>query len=325
MTTEGEERFHRRFQPDETDEVRIYLKGGDDRARSHGGNGPIEVRVVGGPGADTLDDSRGGHSSFYDHEGENRIVTGKGTEESNKPYETPRDRQGNALRDWGSSVLKLPWMSAGGDQGVFVGGGLRFIDYGFRKHPYASRQDVRVGYATGARACARSTTPNFLSTNSRKRTDISLRYSDIDFLRFYGFGNETTREGDDEFYRVYQRQYQFRDGLAPRVRRRRSVPGPRGEVSRHPDTTPAASSPAARPYGVGISDRPDRRPVRGGQPRAGVGQRRIFEVGGHVLPAGVGREERLRRGPRADRRRARRVPRPAARPGPARRRQAGLW
>ena len=108
MATEGQERFHRRFRPDETDEVRIYLKGGDDRARSHGGNGPIEVRVVGGPGADTLDDSRGGHPPSTTTRARTASWTGRSTEESDKPYETPRDRQGNALRDWGSHGAQDP-------------------------------------------------------------------------------------------------------------------------------------------------------------------------------------------------------------------------
>jgi hypothetical protein len=251
MTTEGEERFRRRFRPDETDEVRIYLKGGDDRARSHGSNGPIEVRVVGGPGADTLDDSRGGHSSFYDHEGENRIVKGPGTAESNKAYESPKDRQGNALRDWGSTVLKVPWLSAGADRGVFLGGGLRFIDYGFRKHPYASRQDIRVGYATGLRGIRAEYDAELLATNSRKRTDILLRYSDVDFLRFYGFGNETARQGDDEFHRAYQRQYQFQMGWRLGFDHVDLSLGPVVKMSQTPTDDPQRFISSARPYGVG--------------------------------------------------------------------------
>lgn len=251
MTTEGEERLHRRFRPDETDEVRIYLKGGDDRARSHGGNGPIEVRVVGGPGSDTLDDSRGGHSSFYDHEGENRIVDGKSTEESNKRYETPLDRHGNALRDWGNMVLKLPWLSAGGDRGVFVGGGLRFVDYGFRKHPYASRQDLRVGYATGLRGVRAEYDAEFLSTNSRKRTDVLLRYSDIDFLRFYGFGNDTTKQGEDELHRVHQRQYQVRTAWRLGFDHVSLSLGPIVKMSQTPTSDVRHLISRAQPYGVG--------------------------------------------------------------------------
>jgi hypothetical protein len=251
MTTDGEERFHRRFQPDETDEIRIYLKGGDDRARSHGGDGPIEVRVVGGPGADTLDDSRGGHSSFYDHEGENRIVKGSGTEESDKAYELPRDRQDNALRDWGGQVLKVPWLSAGGDRGVFVGAGLRFIDYGFRKHPYASRQDVRVGYSTALRDVRAEYDAEFLKTNSRKRTDLRLRYSGVDFLRFYGFGNETTPQGDDQFHRVHQRQYEFQTAWRLGFDHVDLELGPVVKMSTTPTDDPSLFISRARPYGVG--------------------------------------------------------------------------
>jgi hypothetical protein len=250
MTTDGAERLHRRFLPEETDEVRIYLKGGDDRARSHGGNGPIEVRVAGGAGADTLDDSQGGYSRFYDHEGENRIVDGKSTRDSDKPYETPLDRHGNGLRDWGSTVLKVPWVSAGGDRGVFLGYGLRFIDYGFRKHPYASRQDLRVGYSSGLRGIRAEYEGEFVATNSRKRTDVQLRYSDVDFLRFYGFGNETTTRGDDEFHQVHQRQYTFRTAWRLGFDDVSLSLGPVVKLSTTP-TSRGGIIADARPYGVG--------------------------------------------------------------------------
>jgi hypothetical protein len=55
---------------------------------------------------------------------------------------------------------------------------------------------------------------DFLRTNSRKRTQLLLRASDIELIRFYGYGNETTAERDEEFYRSGQRQYLFQPGSA---------------------------------------------------------------------------------------------------------------
>jgi hypothetical protein len=51
----------RLFVPGETDEIRLYLHGGNDRVVSTG-SGPrrIRVRVIGGPGEDFADDSEGG-------------------------------------------------------------------------------------------------------------------------------------------------------------------------------------------------------------------------------------------------------------------------
>jgi len=53
--------FHRVFLPDETKEIRIYLYGGNVRTESFGHKiSKIKVRVIGGEGSDTVDDSNGG-------------------------------------------------------------------------------------------------------------------------------------------------------------------------------------------------------------------------------------------------------------------------
>ena len=46
--------FQRTFHPEETREVRIYLRGGDDRAEISGTKGRIALRIDGGGGADTF-------------------------------------------------------------------------------------------------------------------------------------------------------------------------------------------------------------------------------------------------------------------------------
>src|SRR5512135_2950028 len=58
--------FSRRFVPKETDSVRLYLRGGDDRVVVEGKEGRIRLHVIGGPGNDELDDSKGGGTKFHD-------------------------------------------------------------------------------------------------------------------------------------------------------------------------------------------------------------------------------------------------------------------
>jgi hypothetical protein len=202
--------FSRRFSGDETDEVRVYLRGGDDRIVTSGeGSHGLMVRVVGGPGEDTLDDRAGAGVHFYDHEGESHIAKGDGTVESDKPYTHPVDRRDVPLFDHATSVVKTPWFSAGADLGVFVGGQLQFTDFGFRKHPYAHRQWLRAGYATGLQAFRAEYEGDFLFTNSRKRWHLLARASQVDLLRWYGVGNDTPSAGRDEFHHVDQRVLSF--------------------------------------------------------------------------------------------------------------------
>ena len=49
--------FQRTFRAEETGEVRIYLRGGDDRAEVSGARAQITVRIDGGGGDDTFTNS----------------------------------------------------------------------------------------------------------------------------------------------------------------------------------------------------------------------------------------------------------------------------
>jgi len=210
----GEPWFRRRYDPRETDEVRVYLKGGDDRVVREAGTERLLVRVIGGDGNDVLDDSQGGHSHFYDSVGENRVIEGPGTHDSDRPYVRPVDGGGNPTRDWGHQTLKFPWLAAGGDLGLFAGAQVQRTGYGFRKDPYQSRQTLRAGYSTGLKGVRAEYEGEFLRTHSNRRWIFLARYSDADLLRFYGFGNETSEAGGDEFHHVSTRSY----SLAPSFR-----------------------------------------------------------------------------------------------------------
>ena len=157
--------------------------------------------MVGGPGADILDDSACGHTRFYDHEGENRLVPGPGTEESNKPYAHPVDRAKYPLRDWGDATIpRARIIAAGGDLGLFLGLEPRVLP-------------LRVPASTPTRRgspCAAATRPRstgfrleyegeFAHTNSRKARRLFARVSNIEIVRFHGFGNETVGRGGRRF------------------------------------------------------------------------------------------------------------------------------
>ena len=121
--------FQRTFHPQETREVRIYLRGGADRAEIAGGKGRIAVRIDGGGGADTFTNSSQAEASktrFYDYRGKNRFAKGKGAKIDERPYKRPPSpilRARYAL-DWGMQEIAFPILIANPDLSVFVGGGL---------------------------------------------------------------------------------------------------------------------------------------------------------------------------------------------------------
>jgi len=209
--TAGEPFFHRVYRPGETREVRLYLLGGDDRAVSHGpARSPIEVRVIGDGGNDTVDDSRGGGTHFYDAEGRNTMIKGPGSAYNDGFFVPSVDYVGDPFMDWGGGTGPALWLEALPDLGLLIGARLQKTAYGFRKDPYRYQQSIGAAYSTTLGAWRFEYYGDFLRTNSHKRTEVLLRASDVELIRFQGFGNETQAPLSDDFYRTGQRQYLFR-------------------------------------------------------------------------------------------------------------------
>jgi hypothetical protein len=203
--------FHRRFAGADTREVRLYLHGGDDAVlvRGDAPGGPL-LRVIGGGGDDSVvDSSRAGRVRFYDARGTNAVGGTRHVPLDTRPFADFRltDSTRYPERDWGGFWRFKPWLSSGPDVGLFFGGGLVRYNFGFRKRPWRSRVGARVGYATGARTFRGEFLGEFNRVNSRVRTQLLLRGSGIEVVRFFGFGNQTPRIGPDSFYRVPQQQY----------------------------------------------------------------------------------------------------------------------
>jgi hypothetical protein len=247
---DGQTRFQRDFLPRHAEEVRLFLKGGDDRVTRAAGTDAIRLRVVGGPGNDVVDDSRAGHTSVYDAEGSNRLLRGPGTSLDERPYTHPLDWRNNPARDWGRLVMGTPLIGGGGDLGLVLGGRVSVVGYGFRKHPYAFKHSLSAGWAMGVSAVQAQYVGEVYRTNSHTHGRLVLRGSQVDILRFHGFGNETRATGDKDFFRVEQQHFL----AAPSV-----LLGPPGRnlelglVASHSSTPtpPETFIGQSRPYGVG--------------------------------------------------------------------------
>lgn len=210
--------YRRRFDRGETKEIRLVMHGGDDRVLIRGpGEGGVRVRVLPGGGRDTLADSAaGGPVRFYTTEPEDAVLPGREVPVSRKPYAPTKP----AVRDWGTRWLSQLWVSGGPDVGAFLGAGVSHTRYGFRQDPYAARYVLRAGYATDAVTGRADFTADWRRPNSQVRYGLFARASGIEVMRFHGFGNETTAEGEDEFYRVNQVDLTLAPSVALPVGRR---------------------------------------------------------------------------------------------------------
>jgi hypothetical protein len=241
--------FTRDFVPPTTKEVRLFLRGGDDEAVVRG-EGPIKLRVIGGAGHDVLDDA-GGHTRFYDALGGFTVHPGPGTQIHTRPYPEVASPSEESARDWADEWGVPVWLGISGDTGFFLGTGVSYERYGFRKEPYAVSHRIRAGYAFEPRKGRADYEGDFRRAASDTHFTVQAYASGIEVLRFYRFGNETESKAPDEFYKTDQAQYLLSPLWHWRLAKELELSvGPR---LRYADTPPQNNRliGLVRPYGVG--------------------------------------------------------------------------
>lgn len=246
--------YRRTFVPGETREVRLYLHGGDDRAVI-AGSGPasIAVRVVGGGGADTLEDRTSGRAVHLYAEDDDDVVrpapgTGVDRREWDEP-ETPESVQHMARpRDWGSRWIPLPRLSYDPDLGLFVGAGARRTAWGFRHFPYESRVEASLGITTATGRPRLQLHADLPAGTEDLRARIDLRLSGAEATRYFGLGNET-RERPEEVVAAERQEYSLRTTLAWRPSPSLTLEGGGEVVAVRPYANRGTVVAAESPYG----------------------------------------------------------------------------
>jgi hypothetical protein len=244
--------FDRTLLPSETREVRIYAKGGDDRAISEGDFDPgLKVRLIGGDGNDTLDDSAGGHTHFHDSEGDNTVVKGDGTRVDRHRYVSPEKPGEDPPRDWGAGSRVVPYLHGDRAYGLLIGFSFERLHYGFRKYPFGSKHSLRLAYSTSLKTGDVKYEYQSRRSDNKSRFDlVAVGATGLDMINYYGFGNETTNTEPRAFNDVQQVQYSFTPGY------RLDIPdvdlsiGPLVKYSTM-RLKPATLIDAQRPYGTG--------------------------------------------------------------------------
>ena len=248
--------FHRRFDAEETREVRIYLKKGDDHVVLTGDRGgPTLIRLVGGGGANSFVDSTAHGADNVRYYDTNPASTAEGTTLhaiDRRPYTPPETRRGfiDPPRDWGSRWRTPPWVAYTPDVGPFLGGGATYKRYGFRHPTYSYAVTARAGYAPSSGRFRADFATELLRANSQLRTTFDARISTLDFIHYYGAGNETP-PGSARSHRIDQRVFIAEPTVHFPLATRTTLDV--GVRARHTSTTlkGAAFSGSPEPFGAG--------------------------------------------------------------------------
>ncbi|HEV2131303.1 MAG TPA: hypothetical protein VGR27_09375, partial [Longimicrobiaceae bacterium] len=151
--------------------------------------------------------------------------------------------------DWGTRLGFPPYVVYSGATGVVIGGGPVYTRYGFRRHPHALQLSAQLRYAPlhgdfGLHAAA-----HYRSRNPDVSYLFEAHASQIEQLRFHGFGNETHMTGGARLYRA--RLTEIYAAPALRLRLAPAAHLALGPVLRYtePQLRPESPLERLRPYG----------------------------------------------------------------------------
>ncbi|ETW94394.1 MAG: hypothetical protein ETSY1_35065 [Candidatus Entotheonella factor] len=211
--TAPEPYLQRGFHPEETTSLRIYLRQGEDILVCHAPiRSSIRIEVIGNPDSDVMEgceEAKIRFTDIADIERRQQFVRKKPDPLSKtaEPESAPPIWQ--KPRDWRYQVTPIYWINGGSDLGLLIGGGLTVERYAFAKAPFAERHAIKAGYATGLNAFEASYTGAYQHWNPRLLSMLDTRISGLERINFFGFGNETSDEGPDDFFKTDHVQYRL--------------------------------------------------------------------------------------------------------------------
>ncbi len=223
--------YHRRFDPAETHEIRLYLHGGNDNAAVTGTTTrSIALRIIGGNGTNTLIDS----STVGGRRNPTRLYD-VGTVEGVKYARDSADEKVNEDNAFNHYFNRRPWLRAYGTLippvrdrgsamrpiagvrtqrglGVIPHVGIAWYKYGFRSVPYASMVEADAAYSIGSNRFAIGLGADKRFESSDIHLPATAGITQLEVVQFHGFGNDIL-DLRGHFYDVRQSQWYLRPAI----------------------------------------------------------------------------------------------------------------
>ncbi len=182
--------YDRLFDPEVTDELRLYGLNDDDRFEISGGPTSIKIRVIGGSGDDVFTNTgTGKRIKLYDASFEKNVINGDFREHIKPDPQVNSYNRLNFKYDFFNPGFRFEYNI---DDGLFVGYEIMYTKQGFRKEPHAMRQ-----YISGARAFKTGSLhfkyqADFVDVIGTNDLVIDADFkAPVNVTNFYGIGNDT--------------------------------------------------------------------------------------------------------------------------------------
>ncbi|MFN2439510.1 MAG: BamA/TamA family outer membrane protein, partial [Chitinophagaceae bacterium] len=199
--------YDRTFDPGVTQIVHLYGLSDSDRFVIAGGDSPIKIRVIGGPGNDEfINNGTGGKVLLYDASFEENKISGN----PGLKNKFTVDAQGNRYDRLGYKYdIVKPGLSVAYnvDDGLYLGARIEIIKQGFRKEPYRMRQYLAASRALRTASYRFNYQGEYIKVigNNDLLLNADVR-APVNVTNFFGLGNETvfdeTKPGKEKYYRA---------------------------------------------------------------------------------------------------------------------------
>jgi hypothetical protein len=194
----GDVFYTRVFKAEETKEVRLYGLAGDDRFVVSGKDkNNVRVRIIGGAGSDSVRVSPGMRRVWVYDEPSTPLAGPLHDRTDDDPAVNVYDRKDFQY----NRLAPLIYGNFNPDDGLFLGGGVLYQDYGFRKQPYRQRHIAVASVAPATNSYNFIYRGDFTQVLGRWNAEFDIDVKSPNFVNnFFGLGNQTkfNRDIDDE-------------------------------------------------------------------------------------------------------------------------------
>jgi len=207
--------YQRTFDPDVTNEIRIYGMGGNDIFAVHGtNNSPIKVRMIGGSDEDTytVDSTISGKGGRYIYDRSDQKNNLPPSSQAHLRTSTDTGVNKHDIVDYKYDyLLPLPVFTYSDDYGFQIIANFTYQKQGFRKDPYASKQSLTVSYGFGVSSLLLNYVGEFKKVVANNDLVVNVLSKGPNYnSNFFGVGNNSVfvNEGSEKIH-YYRDVYDY--------------------------------------------------------------------------------------------------------------------